>query len=545
MRAVWLRYSRMLKRHAPALAWDVAALLAALAWWVYPVLGAGAVVAVALGLWWTIRRRIDEYHEAARGLLIAAAGIAWVGTAAAGALGILAVAALWVAVLGDRIVRELVPGLVGARRLPGVPQLLGSGVGPFLLPTTVGTVLLAVGASARLSAWLVAAPVAALVAAGSAVTGREILAGRRRADVNALARAVAAYDPAFAVYFAGKPEAAYQVQMWLPFLARANRRFVLVVREPAHLDAMAAVTDVPVVAASRVETLEGILPAGVAALFYVNNDALNVDGVRMPGPTHVHLGHGDSEKPSSYSPTIAMYDRVFVAGQAAVDRFARHGVSIPSDKFVLVGRPQLETVEGPDSRRAGRPVVLYAPTWRGGLADMNLGSLEWGAELVRAVRDAGAAVIFRPHPFSARDAESRVHIQAIDDLLTEAGDLHSADARRLPLVECFNRSDALVTDVSSVASDYLASGKPLAVTLPGGAPPGEYPFLAGCYLMRRGDELGLQVAAMLGPDPLVGERVRLRRYYLGEGANAAESFVAAVRTVIETPGPRRTSRAGG
>ena len=28
---------------------------------------------------------------------------------------------------------------------------------------------------------------------------------------------------------------------------------------------------------------------------------------------------------------------------------------------------------------------------------------------------------------------------------------------------CFNASDALITDVSSLASDYLASGKPFAM----------------------------------------------------------------------------------
>ena len=51
--------------------------------------------------------------------------------------------------------------------------------------------------------------------------------------------------------------------------------------------------------------------------------------VRFNQLTHIQLLHGDSDKASSFNPVTAMFDRIFVAGQAAIDRYAANGVLIP------------------------------------------------------------------------------------------------------------------------------------------------------------------------------------------------------------------------
>ena len=61
-------------------------------------------------------------------------------------------------------------------------------------------------------------------------------------------------------------------------------------------------------------------------VFYVNNALRNVHVVRYAGVRHVQLNHGDSDKATSYNPVFRMFDRNFVAGQAAVDRFGAHGI---------------------------------------------------------------------------------------------------------------------------------------------------------------------------------------------------------------------------
>jgi len=78
------------------------------------------------------------------------------------------------------------------------------------------------------------------------------------------------------------------------------------------------------------------------------------------------------------------------------------GVSIPAEKFRIVGRPQVEDVvpvTTPISSIA-TPTVLYAPTWRGHVEETMLYSLPSGERIVSALLERGATVIFRPHPFS-------------------------------------------------------------------------------------------------------------------------------------------------
>ena len=87
--------------------------------------------------------------------------------------------------------------------------------------------------------------------------------------------------------------------------------------------------------------------------FYVNNAARNTHLVERRELTHVWLNHGDSEKPACYNPVHAIYDLLFAAGQAGIDRYARHGVHIPLEKFRIVGRPQVEVIR-PATDRARR-----------------------------------------------------------------------------------------------------------------------------------------------------------------------------------------------
>ena len=143
--------------------------------------------------------------------------------------------------------------------------------------------------------------------------------------------------------------------------------------------------------------------------FYVNNAARNTHFVERREMTHVWLNHGDSEKPACYNPVHAIYDLIFAAGQAGIDRYARHGVHIPAEKFRIVGRPQVEQIlpaRGPVAA-IDEPTVLYAPTWQGPYADSRVYSLPVGKRIVEQALQRGARVIFRAHPFNYRYADAR------------------------------------------------------------------------------------------------------------------------------------------
>ncbi|MFE0672271.1 hypothetical protein [Streptomyces sp. NPDC058867] len=90
------------------------------------------------------------------------------------------------------------------------------------------------------------------------------------------------------------------------------------------------------------------------------------------------------------------------------------------------------------------------------------------------------------------------------------------------LYDCFNVSDAMVSDISSVVSDFIASGKPYAVT--DSAELGEEEFKrqntavrAAVILANSADRLGELLDAVRDPsaDPLAEDRGELKRYLLG------------------------------
>lgn len=382
---------------------------------------------------------------------------------------------------------------------------------------------------------------AALVAAWTALAARD-----RSRVPEAVRAALEAYAPELMIYLSGPAGSEYQLRMWLEHVAEVQRPTVVVVRETPLALGVAAVTDLPVVAARTLAELDQVQVPTLRVALYVNNGAKNGHNVRYRDLTHVQLLHGDSDKPSSYNPVTAMFDVVFVAGQAGIDRYAQHGVLIPEQKFRIVGRPQVRGIaRAADDRRE---LVLYAPTWTGFHADNNFGSLEHGTRIVRALLDAGWTVMFRPHPFSHADARSRRHIADVHALLqadaarSGRAHLYGDAAAAMDLVESFNRSDALVADVSSVPADYLFSEKPFVLTRVGTEDDAtfvaDFPLARAAYLARAADDAELAAAVRrLREDDLAGTRADLRRYYLGDLPvdGYGQVFVDAVRALLDAP----------
>ena len=104
------------------------------------------------------------------------------------------------------------------------------------------------------------------------------------------------------------------------------------------------------------------------------------------------------------------------------------------------------------------------------------------------------------------------------------------------LFDCFNVSDAMVSDISSVVSDFLASGKPYAVTDSAGLGVEEFKrqntaVRAATILSNSATEIGELLAAVRDPaaDPLAEDRKELKEYLLGPDEPASiEQFNTAV-----------------
>ncbi|MFG3599774.1 CDP-glycerol glycerophosphotransferase family protein [Micromonospora chersina] len=418
--------------------------------------------------------------------------------------------------------------------------------------------LVALAAGLALPAW-VALVAALLVAAGCGAVGLDLARRRFRppAGGGPVGRALRRHQPEFVLYFSAPPGSEYQVTMWLPYLERIGRPFMVLLREPEFLPTVAAATRAPVVFCPTLKTMDEALVPSLRAAFYVNHGAKNSHCIRFSQLTHVQLHHGDSDKAPSANPVSAIFDKIFVAGPAAIERYARAGVEIPAEKFVVVGRPQVEAIEvrREPATAPAHPTVLYTPTWTGHHADANYCSLPVAETVIRRLLDRGATVILRAHPYTAQNPASARQLARLTELLAadraKTGRAHLwgvAAGRDLTLTECVNRADALVSDVSGVISDWLYSGKPYAVTdmgVDGERFVERFPLAGSGYVLRRDmsnvDEV---LTALLDTDPKAADRWATRVHYLGDfpAESYAEVFLDAARRQLTAdwtaPAPR-------
>jgi hypothetical protein len=111
------------------------------------------------------------------------------------------------------------------------------------------------------------------------------------------------------------------------------------------------------------------------------------------------------------------------------------------------------------------------------------------------------------------------------------------------LYTCFNRADLLITDISSVVADFIASGKPYVVTNGAGLPDEEFrrqnPSASAAYLIGP-DCAGLAriLTAVDGEDAMAGRRSELKHQLLGpDSPDAMTRFARAVDALAAKRSP--------
>jgi hypothetical protein len=504
-------------------------------------------------------------------LLAAGAIVQWTHSGPAGWPPVAAGGALLGLLLVEDLLHRAARPVHQAVNLPGSPRgvsrLTENGTGR--LVNSGAVVLLGLLAVVGWPAWTALVP-----AAGAALLSAVLLADawhRRqtghRAELAGLRRAIARHQPAFLLYFSAPAGSEYQATMWLPYLERIGQPFAVVLAEPDHLRPISRATRAPTVVHRTVAALEAAIPPSVRAVFYVNNGMRNAHCVRFTQLTHVQLYHGYSDKPVSVNPIATIFDRMFVPGQAIVDQFLASGAGIPPERFRIVGRPQVAdlTIAARHVSQISDQVVLYAPTWAGEYADSNHCSLPIAEQIIQQLLDRGATVIVRPHPYTKRDPRSLRQLRRAERMLAadqrRTGRPHRwgrAASTQLTVAECMNRSDAMICDVSSVATQYLYTHKPLAITDMVSDDAGfarTLPLARGAYLIgRTAADLPAVLDDLLARDPLAAERLELRRYYLGDfpADRYLDGFLVAARLCLSgadggssADGVSGADRAGG
>ncbi|WP_459974579.1 CDP-glycerol glycerophosphotransferase family protein [Nocardioides pyridinolyticus] len=273
-------------------------------------------------------------------------------------------------------------------------------------------------------------------------------------------------------YFADDPTRSYQLIQWLPVLEQLDQhhRVGIVARDESTVEVLRERSDLPITCVPDFAELTDFYAASQArVVLYCNNSTLNFNSLIDARKLHVHINHGESDKQSMASNNAKAYDRVFVAGEAAVRRYAAELLELDTSKLVRIGRPQLDLRPPAVLEPSERRTVLYAPTWEGDAEYNDYTSVDTvGPDIVRAVLAVpGVRLVYKPHPKVTTSQTPAIvdgHREILG-LIAAAGGEHCAVTSG-DILAVMPDCDAMVTDVSSVGLDwlYLRTEKPIFIT---------------------------------------------------------------------------------
>lgn len=278
-------------------------------------------------------------------------------------------------------------------------------------------------------------------------------------------------------YFADDTTRSYQLIQWIPVLELLDQQHpvAIVVRDDETEELLRSRTHLPIVSAPSFRELTELYAADEAAVvLYCNNSMLNFQSLLDGRKLHVHINHGESDKQSMASNNAKAYDRVFVAGEAAVQRHELGLLEFDTSRLVRIGRPQLDLRPPALLEPSERRTVLYAPTWEGDAEYNDYTSVDTvGIEIIQAVLAVpGVRAVYKPHPkvtTSQNPAISGAH-QAILAIPADAAQRDPAAGHRAitsgDILAVMPDCDAMITDVSSVGLDwlYLRTERPIFIT---------------------------------------------------------------------------------
>lgn len=348
--------------------------------------------------------------------------------------------------------------------------------------------------------------------------------------------------------FPGEPVNMYQIRQWygpLEHLAKTHTVAILCY-QPSTAELVSQETGLKVVLTpsySDLSEVEDELKPKV--ILYPNQNYANYRILGLTSAEHVFICHGESDKIYMASNWVKIFNYFFVAGDASRERLREHVRNYDVDaRTIAIGRPQIDIKHrSPLEVCRDRTTVLYSPTWEGGRLTMRYGSVaSHGVDIVSSLlSDERFRVVYRPHPRTGVHEHEFVEAdKEIRGLITRAnvgeGGPHFIDDT--PFGWQLDAADAMITDISAVAYDWLTTAKPLIVTLPqepeavmpdvGFIP--QMPLLSTDEAKRTAEMLG----SLLHDDE---ERERLSAwadFYYGDrtpGASLAR-FVHAVEHVI-------------
>lgn len=273
-------------------------------------------------------------------------------------------------------------------------------------------------------------------------------------------------DAKVVLYLTGNESSAYQGNMWLDVLEKINIKTVVVVRDYNILYGLSK-TKLPIVYIELFNDLELLENIGVKTVLYPANGSKNTQPLRLYRLNHYFINHGESDKVVNQSKLLMAYDKLLLSGEIAYKRLLEAKLPLRENQITFVGRPQVELFL--KIKNIGKiKTILYAPTWEGFVEEANYTSInEYGLKLINQLKklsEKGYVVYFKPHPFTARTKRNNIDLYYKNILKIVKNSNISLVNEKCSIYDYMNECDLMITDVSSIISDFLYTQKPMILT---------------------------------------------------------------------------------
>lgn len=382
--------------------------------------------------------------------------------------------------------------------------------------------------------------VVGLISCIYSITIRDVLLRgiRRKHSSQEVRNYLKSQRPEIAVYVTGLAEVAYQINQWIPVLAKLNKEVVIIIRESRAYDGIVK-TSMPVVFARTQLELEVLLGPGtsIEKVLYPANTMKNVQALRYYKLKHFFINHGESDKAVNQSKMLMAYDYLLVAGPLSESRLRDAGLPLRERQVIHVGRPQTEMLLDVVREKSQIKTLLYAPTWEGHVKNVDYSSVDkFGYELCKEILETKRyKVVFKPHPYTGENNRNKSKylkklIKLFEENRDSGGEIYDGSKT---IYELMNDSDALICDVSSVLNDYLSTGKPIFLCNPMGLETErlelEFPSSRSAYILSSSRDVVSTIESVDSFDEKGSLREEVRNESLGSFEKGSfEKFSSAI-----------------
>jgi len=283
-------------------------------------------------------------------------------------------------------------------------------------------------------------------------------------------------DFKFVLYSAEGPRGLSHLDLWIPTLIESNINFVVFLRSLRLFNsATKKYSNVSFILVNSKNKVDFFLKKikNAKVVLYSSNIGYNIDLVDNNNLKHVFIGHGDSDKTASAHKFFRIYDEIWVAGEAHIDRFKSLNINLNGLNFIKVGRPNLEkTLNKCEDKKyqnlKNQINILYLSTWEGAFIEQDYTSIYILKNILTKFNEEKNIDKFHMkfHPFvGKRDKKLNNYVTELLNLKLES--INTEIMKNISINNLLNHNyNVFICDISAVITEVLICNKPIFVYIP-------------------------------------------------------------------------------